>query len=157
MRLWKKIVVFGLGGLFLTGSAYAYFDEYDDYTDSHPLRIVAYALHPVGYTLEWLALRPLHAITSQPELRPIFGYDPYGPEFRSFDYPQEAVIAPAPAPLVQPGMSAADLEALRRAAEDAQAAADEAQRAADEAKQAAEAAVRAAEKSDRAFERSLQK
>jgi hypothetical protein len=146
----------GLGVLCFAGPVRAYVvDEYDDYTDSHPLRIIAYAIHPVGYTLEWLALRPLHALASQPELQPIFGTDPYGPGFRNYDLPSgEMVATPPPVP---PAISTSDLEALRRAARDAQAAADDAKRAAEAAQRAAEEAARAAEKSDRAFERSLTK
>ncbi len=150
MRLWKSMVTVGLGVLLLAGSARAGYDDYDDYTDSHPLRIVAYALHPIGYTIEWLALRPLHAVLSQPELQPIFGTDPYGPGFRDYGITQQ-VEPPAPvAAVTAPTVSPADLEALRRAAEAAQIAADEAKRAADEA-------ALSAEKSGRAFEKSLQK
>jgi len=49
-------------------------DEYDD-SQSHPLRIIAYLIHPVGYTLEWLVTRPFHEIVAQPDLEPIFGHD----------------------------------------------------------------------------------
>jgi len=147
----------GLGVLLLAGSAWAGYDDYDDYTDSHPLRIVAYALHPIGYTIEWLALRPLHAVLSQPELQPIFGTDPYGPGFRDYGITQQ-VEPPAPvAAVTAPTVSPADLEALRRAAEAAQIAADEAKRAADEAKRAADEAALSAEKSGKAFEKSLRK
>ena len=150
MRVWKSMLTVGLGVLLLAGSARAGYDDYDDYTDSHPLRIVAYALHPIGYTIEWLALRPLHAVLSQPELQPIFGTDPYGPGFRDYGITQQ-VEPPAPvAAVTAPTVSPADLEALRRAAEAAQIAADEAKRAADEA-------ALSAEKSGRAFEKSLQK
>lgn len=157
MRLWKSMITVGLGVLLLTGSAQAYYDDYDDYTDSHPLRLIAYALHPIGYTIEWLVLRPLHAVVSQPELHPIFGTDPYGPGFRAYGITQQAE-PPAPvAAVAPPTVSPADLEALRRAAEAAQIAADEAKRAADEAKRAADEAALAAEKSGRAFEQSLHK
>ncbi len=157
MRVWKSMLTVGLGVLLLAGSARAGYDDYDDYTDSHPLRIVAYALHPIGYTIEWLALRPLHAVLSQPELQPIFGTDPYGPGFRDYGITQQ-VEPPAPvAAVTAPTVSPADLEALRRAAEAAQIAADEAKRAADEAKRAADEAALSAEKSGRAFEKSLQK
>ena len=49
-------------------------DEYDD-SQANPLRILAYLLHPVGYTLEWLATRPFHEVVAQPDLEPIFGHD----------------------------------------------------------------------------------
>lgn len=157
MRLWKSMVTVGLGVLLLAGSARAGYDDYDDYTDSHPLRLVAYALHPIGYTIEWLALRPLHAVLSQPELQPIFGTDPYGPGFRDYGITQQVKPPASVATVTPPAVSPADLEALRRAAEAAQIAADEAKRAADEAKHAADEAAVSAEKSGRAFEKSLQK
>lgn len=162
MRLKKHAVMMGMIGAvaltvsLLTVPARADDDPYNDYDDSHPLRLVAYAVNPVGYTLEWLVLRPIHALTSQPRLRPVFGTDPYGPGFRNFDQPGDMTTG-QPAPPPQPTLSESDLDALRRAAEEAQAAADEAKRAADEAKLAAEEATRAADKSGKAFEKSLMK
>ncbi len=157
MRLWKGTITVGLGVLLLAGSARAGYDDYDDYTDSHPLRLIAYALHPIGYTIEWLALRPLHAVVSQPELQPIFGTDPYGSGFRDYNTIQTPEVPAPTAAAAPPAISPADLEALRRAAEAAQIAADEAKRAADEAKRAADEAALSAERSGRAFEKSLRK
>ncbi|GIW40437.1 MAG: hypothetical protein KatS3mg076_1014 [Candidatus Binatia bacterium] len=51
-------------------------DEYDE-LESHPLRIAAYLLHPVGFALEWLVARPLHALVSQPGLDKVFGHRPH--------------------------------------------------------------------------------
>jgi hypothetical protein len=162
MRFWKEVVTIGVASLFLAGSAFAYSDYcgssleagcspeppgyYDGYDDSqaHPLRIAAYAVHPIGYALEWLVTRPIHAIVSQPELERVFGHQSH-----RWDYccgmPQ-TTETPAPAPVVH----TEDVEAARRAAE-------EARRAAEEAKRAAEEAARAAEKSTRGFEKSLTK
>lgn len=156
MRLWKSVVMIGLGVLLLAGSAQAGYDDYDDYTDSHPLRLIAYVLHPVGYTIEWLALRPLHALFTQPELQPIFGTDAYNAGFHEYGMNSIAEM-PAPAVAAPAAISSADLEALRQAAEAAQIAADEAKRAADEARRAADEAALSAAKSGRAFEKSLQK
>jgi len=55
-------------------------DAYDD-SQSHPLRIVAYVLHPVGYALEWLAMRPIHFVVSEPKLEPVFGHVPHESPF----------------------------------------------------------------------------
>lgn len=55
-------------------------DEYDD-SQSHPFQLAAYALHPVGYALEWLVFRPIHFVVSQPELEPIFGHVPHDAAF----------------------------------------------------------------------------
>ena len=48
-------------------------DDYDD-SQSHPLRLAAYLIHPIGYTLEWLVTRPFHELVAQPDLAPIFGH-----------------------------------------------------------------------------------
>ncbi|HEV8712831.1 MAG TPA: hypothetical protein VGX03_08400 [Candidatus Binatia bacterium] len=156
MRLWKSVVTVGLGVVLLAGSAQAAYDDYNDYTDSHPLRLIAYILHPIGYTAEWLALRPLHALVTQPELQPVFGTDAYGPGFQEYGI-NTIARPPAPAAVAPPAVSSAELDALRRAAEAAQIAADEAKRAADEARRAADEAALSASKSGRAFEKSLQK
>jgi pyruvate/2-oxoglutarate dehydrogenase complex dihydrolipoamide acyltransferase (E2) component len=153
MRFWKSSVMVGVAVLFLAGPTLAYHDDYDD-SESDPLRVAAYILHPVGYTLEWLLFRPMHALVSQPDLEPISGhYRPHGWGFEGGG-PQmgEATTVPAPAAAAPPApvVSTADAEAARRAAEEARAAAEEAKRAAEEA-------ARAAEKATRGFEKSLRK
>jgi hypothetical protein len=52
-------------------------DAYDD-LQSHPLRLLAYIVHPVGYSLEWLVTRPFHELVAQPDLAPVFGHGPHG-------------------------------------------------------------------------------
>ncbi len=52
-------------------------DEYDE-TQGHPLRVAAYLVHPVGFALEWILLRPLHWVVSQPGLEKVFGHRPHG-------------------------------------------------------------------------------
>jgi hypothetical protein len=150
MRHWKNTVVGAVVGLFLAGSAFAYYDEYNDWEDAHPLRIVSYPIHAAGYAIEWLVTRPIHALVSQPELEPIFGYRSSEWDF-GVDLPPVSEVTTA-APPVAPvsAISPEELEAIRRAAEDARIAAEE-------AKRAAEAAARSAERADRAFERSLHK
>lgn len=65
-------------------------DAYDD-SESNPLRLVAYVVHPVGVAIEWLVMRPIHFLVSQPQIEPIFGHtahetpfvtehEPYQPE-----------------------------------------------------------------------------
>jgi hypothetical protein len=49
-------------------------DTYDD-SQSNPLRLLAYIIHPVGFTLEWLVTRPFHELVAQPDLEPISGHD----------------------------------------------------------------------------------
>jgi len=73
---------FALAGLFAmvlactAGPAAAVPDDYDD-TQSHPLRIAAYLIYPIGYTLEWLVFRPFHYVVSRPALEPVFGHRPH--------------------------------------------------------------------------------
>jgi len=58
-------------------------DAYDD-SESHPLRLAAYVLHPVGWGLEWAMMRPIHFIVSNPQLEPIFGHTPHESPFGGY-------------------------------------------------------------------------
>ncbi len=68
-------------GLVGTGGIARAHDAYND-TDSNPLRIIAYGVNAVGWSLEWLVTRPIHFLVSQPSLEPVFGHtpseDPFG-------------------------------------------------------------------------------
>jgi hypothetical protein len=55
--------------------------QYSD-GESNPLRIVAYAIAPVGFLAEWLVTRPLFRLVSQQDTAPIFSYTPQA----GFDY-----------------------------------------------------------------------
>jgi hypothetical protein len=50
-------------------------DEYDARRAGHPLRIVAYLVHPFGVALDYLIFRPAHWAGSQPAMALIFGHD----------------------------------------------------------------------------------
>jgi hypothetical protein len=164
MRFWKEVVMVGVAALFLAAPTFVYAEScedtsmedgctvepsgyYDGYDDSqaHPLRILAYAVHPVGYALEWLLTRPIHAIVSQPELHRVFGHQSHRWDFCCGTSQQIT-----PPPVLAPVVNTADVDAARRAAE-------EAKRAAEDAKRAAEQAARAAERSTRGFEKSFTK
>ena len=45
--------------------------EYVD-EDSQPLVIASYALYPIGFAVEWLVARPLHYVTAETPVAPIF-------------------------------------------------------------------------------------
>ena len=81
----KKFLL-GLGvAVWLTGAssvALAH-DAYDD-SQSHPLRLAAYAIKPVGLAVEWLITRPIHFLVSQPPLEPIFGHTPHENPFGNY-------------------------------------------------------------------------
>ncbi|MEQ8822467.1 MAG: hypothetical protein RLY93_19705 [Sumerlaeia bacterium] len=51
-------------------------DRYDRQTDGHPLRIVAYVVHPLGIALEYGIMRPIHWVVSQDDLDILFGHQP---------------------------------------------------------------------------------
>lgn len=56
-------------------------DEYDD-SQSHPLRVVGYLVHPVGVVLEWLTARPFHFLVSgTKELEHLSGHKNHPPLF----------------------------------------------------------------------------
>jgi len=59
-------------------------DAYDD-SESHPLRLAAYAVHPVGFALEWLFTRPLHFVVSNPGLDRVFGHVPHESPFGGYE------------------------------------------------------------------------
>jgi hypothetical protein len=72
----KRVIIAGLIAMtlgFSAGSAVAFEDDYDD-TQSHPLRLAAYLAYPIGFTAEWLVLRPFHYIVSRPYLESVFGH-----------------------------------------------------------------------------------
>ena len=67
------VLVFALG----TKTALAAADEYDD-SQSHPLRVAAYLLHPVGWLAEWIVFRPFHFMVSATEPQEaFFGHRPH--------------------------------------------------------------------------------
>jgi hypothetical protein len=67
--------------LALYGSALAFpKDEYDD-SESHPLRLAAYIINPLGVGLEYAIFRPIHWLVSLNETTElIFGHRPHGAE-----------------------------------------------------------------------------
>ena len=50
-------------------------DEYDARRAGHPLRVVAYVLHPFGVALDYLLFRPAHWVGSLPVIRTVFGHE----------------------------------------------------------------------------------
>lgn len=55
----------------------SYYDEYDD-SQSHPFRVAAYLVHPVGVALEWVIFRPFHYFISMPYVAEATGHHPHG-------------------------------------------------------------------------------
>jgi hypothetical protein len=50
-------------------------DDYDSYRTGHPLRILAYLLHPVGVAIDYLIMRPAHWIGSEEPMDTIVGHE----------------------------------------------------------------------------------
>ena len=40
----------------------------------HPLRLIGYVLHPVGFLLDTILVRPAHWLVSREPLEPVFGH-----------------------------------------------------------------------------------
>ena len=59
-------------------------DAYDD-SESNPLRLAAYGVYPIGFVLEWVAMRPLHFVVSQPQLERVFGHVPHESPFGGYE------------------------------------------------------------------------
>jgi hypothetical protein len=79
----RLILTAAIAGVLAAGGVARAHDAYDD-SESYPLRLAAYALHPVGWTLEWLFMRPLHFFVSQPGMEPIFGHVPHESPFGDY-------------------------------------------------------------------------
>ena len=52
-------------------------DPHDPTLAMHPVRLAAYALHPVGVMLDWVLVRPALWVVRQEPFRTIFGYTDY--------------------------------------------------------------------------------
>jgi hypothetical protein len=49
--------------------------DHDPEEAGHPLRVVAYVLHPVGVALDWLIMRPAHWVGHHEPFRTLFGHE----------------------------------------------------------------------------------
>ena len=76
--------------------------QYED-AFSHPLRLAYYLLYPIGFTAEWLIMRPFHYIVSRPYLNRVFGYTPIGEEGHVRPHGRAHVSAPGAAAAVRRG------------------------------------------------------
>ena len=63
--------------MFLLGSVgtMASADDYDSTMSGHPLRIIAYVLHPVGVALDYLIFRPAHWLASHEPVKSLVGHE----------------------------------------------------------------------------------
>ena len=49
--------------------------QFDSERAGHPLRFVAYVIHPVGVAIEYLFMRPGHWLVSQEPFKTAFGHE----------------------------------------------------------------------------------
>ncbi len=77
LRLRRSIAALVACGVLLLAASPALADEYEPLEAGHPLRIIAYILHPVGVVLDLLIVRPAHWLVSQDGLDEFFGHEPY--------------------------------------------------------------------------------
>jgi hypothetical protein len=50
-------------------------DEYESDRAGHPVRILAYMLHPIGVALDYLVFRPAHWLGHHEPFQTIFGHE----------------------------------------------------------------------------------
>ena len=72
----KKLAVICALGLGLLSTVPTNADRYTRAHGDNPMRLVAYVLHPVGLAAEFVVMRPIHWVVSQPNLDIVFGHQP---------------------------------------------------------------------------------
>ncbi len=70
----KRLLACALGLFLLLATLPAAADEYREEYAGHPLRIVAYVVHPIGVILDYVLLRPFHWIGSHEPFKTLFGH-----------------------------------------------------------------------------------
>ena len=73
----RRLVVGIVLALLLVGAtpSASFADAYDERDGGHPLRFIAYVLHPVGVVLDRLIVRPFHWIGHQEPFQTLFGHE----------------------------------------------------------------------------------
>jgi len=74
-RIRSWVVIACLSSAVLAIGSPALADEHDPERSGHPLRMMAYLLHPVGVTLDTLIARPLHWLFHSEPLKTLFGHE----------------------------------------------------------------------------------
>lgn len=73
IRRWVAVVCLSLTVLVVGAPALA--DGHDPKRSGHPLRLVAYLLHPVGVVIDTLVARPAHWFIHVEPLKTLFGHE----------------------------------------------------------------------------------
>ena len=110
-RLFILGLFFGL--TLAVNTAQAAPDEYDD-SQSNPLRIAAYLLHPLGWLTEWTITRPFHYLVSATAPQEaFFGHDPHPPllaeppPMQDYGVPKKVPMTPVAPPAPQAAVPSA--------------------------------------------------
>jgi outer membrane protein OmpA-like peptidoglycan-associated protein len=114
------LLVLSVGFVLAAKSTFAAPDEYDD-SQSHPLRILAYLIHPAAFVVEWTVFRPFHYLVSATAPQEaLFGHTPHPPvlsepqPIRNYGVPKKVVMNEAPAKETQTVIPAAAPEPVER-------------------------------------------
>lgn len=84
-RKFIPVIALAAGIICLTQTASAH--RIKSNTSSHPLRIVAYPYHALGYAMEQVIFRPIHYLVSQPDVDVWVGHETrVGEEETFFEY-----------------------------------------------------------------------
>jgi len=74
-RRFRPLLASALLALGLLGAASpAGADDYDPKYAGHPLRVLAYVVHPLGVALDYLLFRPVHWVGNHEPFKTIFGH-----------------------------------------------------------------------------------
>ncbi len=71
----KKLTIALLAMFVISAAAPTMAHRYRRAQNDHPMRLVAYVLHPVGIAVEYAVMRPIHELVSQPDLDIWFGHE----------------------------------------------------------------------------------
>lgn len=74
-RLRKVIGLVIAAVLFASAAPAVQADDYEADRAGHPVRIVAYLVHPIGVVLDYLLLRPAHWIGHREPFKTLFGHE----------------------------------------------------------------------------------
>lgn len=73
-RIMRRAAAAAAAAAFLGVSSPAFADDYDPEYAGHPLRILAYVVHPVGVAIDYLIMRPAHWVGNHQPFATIFGH-----------------------------------------------------------------------------------
>jgi hypothetical protein len=74
LRRWAAVLFLSVCLLSSAGTM-ASADDHDPTMTGHPLRIIAYVLHPIGVALDYLIFRPAHWLASQEPIQTLVGHE----------------------------------------------------------------------------------